>query len=191
MLHEKRMDFEEMEFKLIFTGIRSYHQCDDECVVDMGCLLYSSVVCNKFGTIIDALLFTEETVRQSSYIELEKNCDKIQHDEEYFIAQQVMIKDRLGRSIINGLIDNQTIHWIKPVLGDVSIEKIHFSMRELREKASFEAGWDNYSAAKKLRGIAEEMSLSLIDSHYFSMLEDLIDDSRNSSKNCFFSLKYS
>lgn len=142
MLNEREAQLLKIDFEVTFFGERAYHVCIDDCYnYDTPCLRSSSVTTDNHGTIYETILFAENIVKESNYIAIEKNrCFPKIHDEEYFIATRVVIKDRLGRVLLNGMVNDQIISWIKPICDDSSIEQINNRIGQLKKSASDEAG---------------------------------------------------
>ena len=178
MINERESQLVKMDFELTFFGERSFHICNEDCYdYNTPCLSSSSVATDNYGTIYEAILFAENIVKESNYITIEKNrrFPRI-HDEEYFIASRVVIKDSLDRVLLNGMVNDQIISWIKPIYDDRSIEQINNRISQLKKSASDEAGWGNYSTAQSLRTCAKNLALSFVDKDYIPMIDYLVND---------------
>lgn len=178
MLNERETKLLKMDFELTFFGDRAFHICSEDCYDgDTPCLSPSSVTTDNYCTIYEAILFAENIVKESNYITIEKNrCFPKIHDEEYFIASRIVIKDRLDRVLFNGIVNDQIITWIKPIYDEFSVELINSRISQLEKSASDEAGFDNYSTAQSLRTCASNLALSFIDKHYIPMIDYLVND---------------
>lgn len=179
MLNKKINSLVKMDFQITFDGLRSFHLCNEECYddSDKSCLFNSSLQTNNYGTLCETMLFVENLVKNSNFIEVENDrCVPQIHDDEYFVATTVCLKDRLNRIIFSGIIDGKIIHWIKPIYDKISITKLNAQINQLQEEAAFEAGFDNYSTAESLRTHANNLGLALVDNRYVSMVAELINN---------------
>lgn len=94
----------------------------------------------------------------SKYICPEEDCL------EWSSAGCIRICDRDDRLIMGGKPTGTKVSWVKPVTTLSEIAEVRAEMDALLSEASFEAGWDNFSTARRMRRQAAEIGLKLSSS---------------------------
>lgn len=80
-----------------------------------------------------------------------------------FRPELILIHDSLRRLVLAGQAWEQNIRWCEPVASDEEVADITRQIDELRDEASYEANWDNFSTAEDLRLRARVLAGRLVD----------------------------
>lgn len=83
-----------------------------------------------------------------------------------FIPELVLVRDALDRLVLAGQARGELIHWCEPVGSDSEAASVVKQVDELRSEASYEAGWDNFSTAERLRLSARVLAGRLVDPYW-------------------------
>lgn len=79
-----------------------------------------------------------------------------------FDPQRIVITDSERRRVLAGALTRYLV-WLPPVTSDDETQTLAATAKRLREEASEERGWDNYSTAEGLEHRAEFLEDHLVD----------------------------
>ena len=80
-----------------------------------------------------------------------------------FAPERITILDSGLRRVLAGEITRTYLVWLPPITSDDETYTIRAAARRLRQQASFEHGWDNYSTAEGLERRARFLLGHLVD----------------------------
>lgn len=116
-----------------------------------------SVSLGCFGLVEDAMARATEVALTGEF-ELDADSEAMS-----FSGKIVEICDRERRLVLAGEVTGWSgVKWCVPVTTDDEVACVSNRVSELRNEASYEAGWDNYSTAKRLRSRADVLEGCLI-----------------------------
>lgn len=79
-----------------------------------------------------------------------------------FWPRTVTICDRADQLVLAGEVVGSGVSWSAPVNSDGEAEQVGRRVEELLNEATYEAGWDNFSTAKRLRERARILAGRLV-----------------------------
>lgn len=80
-----------------------------------------------------------------------------------FQPELVFVHDSLDRLVLTGEARGAGVRWSEPIASDKEAARVAQQVHDLRDEASYEAGWDNYCTAERLRRRARVLAGRLVD----------------------------
>ena len=110
------------------------------------------------GLIEDAMALAAEWLSQDDH-DLSSAVDALS-----FRPELVLVRDALDRLVFTGEVrSGGNIHWCEPIASDEEAAAVVKQVDDLRDEASYEAGWDNHNTAERLRLRARVLAGRLVN----------------------------
>lgn len=115
-----------------------------------------TLIVGQCGSVAESITFANRAVEGDAF--------PIDDEEALGFAPMLfIISDRDRRLVLAGEVRASGILWCQPVASDAEARQVVQEASSIRAEASFEAGWDNYSTAKRLRHKASVLEGRLVD----------------------------
>lgn len=110
------------------------------------------------GLIEDAMALAAEWLSQDDY-DLSSAIDALS-----FRPELVLVRDSLDRLVLTGEVGSGgSVRWCEPITSEEEAAAVVKQVDDLRDEASYEAGWDNHSTAEGLRLRARVLAGRLVN----------------------------
>ena len=115
-----------------------------------------TLIVGQCGSVGESITFANRSVEGGAF--------PIDDEEALGFAPMLfIISDRDRPLVLAGEVRASGILWCQPVASDTEARQVVQEASGIRAEASFEAGWDNYSTAKRLRHRASVLEGRLVD----------------------------
>lgn len=116
-----------------------------------------TLVLGQHGLIEGAMELAEACVTKEEF-DLDSEIEALG-----FRPELIVVRDSLDRLVLTGQAWGAGIRWSEPIASDEEAARVAKQIDDLRDEASYEAGWDNYSTAEGLRLRARVLAGRLVD----------------------------